>query len=124
MCDCALEKSDAVVPNMPTGACSKPLFPMRRGDNPMRYLTLMLVALLLTGCSEAERSATTPAPNAAYVASPAMTEADAKAAAASACQYYHSEPATPAGQADTLARFECTGRARGGDSFLAEDMGL
>jgi len=124
MCDCALEKSGAVVPNMPTGACRKPLFSMRRGDNPMRYSSFMLVALLLTGCSEAERSATTPAPNAAYVASPDMTETNAKAAAASACQYYHSEPATPAGQADTLARFECTGRARGGDSFLAEDMGL
>ena len=53
-----------------------------------------------------------------------MTEADAKAAAARVCQFYHSEPVTPAGQADTLARFECTGMTRGGDSFLAEDMGL
>jgi len=124
MCDCALEKSGTVVPNMLTAACRKPLFSMRRGDNPMRYSSFMLVALLLTGCSEAERSATTPAPVASYVAAPNMTEADAKAAAARFCEYYHSPPANPAAQTDTLARYECTGRARGGDSFLAEDMGL
>ena len=89
----------------------------------MRNLTFMLVALLLTGCSEAERSATTPAPKAAYVAATNITEADAKAAAAHFCEYYHSEPAAPADHADAL-RFECIGRARGGSSLLVERMGL
>jgi hypothetical protein len=88
----------------------------------MRYL--IPVALFLAGCSHAEMSATIPAPNAAYVAPPNVTEAEAKAAATRLCNYYHSEPAVPADQADTLARFECTGRARGGDSFIVELTGI
>jgi hypothetical protein len=88
----------------------------------MRYL--IPVALFLAGCSHAEMSATTPAPNAAYVAPPSLTEAEAKEAATRLCAYYHSEPAVPADYADTLARFECTGRARGGDSFIVELTGI
>jgi len=88
----------------------------------MRYL--IPVMLLLAGCSEAERSATTPAPKAVYVASSSMSEADAKAAATRFCRYYHSEPAVPADHADTLLRFECAGHGRAGESFFVERMGL
>ncbi len=88
----------------------------------MRYFIPAM--LLLVGCSEAERSATTPAPKAAYVASSSMSEADARAAAARFCRYYHSEPAVPTDHADTLLRFECAGRARAGESFFVERMGL
>ena len=88
----------------------------------MRYLMMML--LLLAGCSEAERSATTPAPKVAYVAPSNMSEAEAKAAATRFCRYYHSEPAVPADHADTLLRFECAGRGRAGESFFVERMGL
>jgi hypothetical protein len=87
----------------------------------MRYM--VLAAAALAGCSHAERSATTPPPNAPYVAS-ASSEADAAARAAQYCRYYHSEPAAPAGQAGPYARFECKGRARGGESFFVERMGL
>ncbi len=89
----------------------------------MRYL-MPVMLLLLAGCSEAERSATTPAPKADYVAWSNMSEAEAKAAATRFCQYYHSEPAVPADHADTLARFECDGRGRAGQSFFVEYMGL
>jgi len=88
----------------------------------MRYL--MPVMLLLAGCSEAERSATTPAPKADYVAASNMGEADAKAAATRFCRNYHAEPAVPADHADTLLRFECAGRGRAGESFFAERLGL
>jgi len=86
-----------------------------------RYL--MPMAVMLAGCS-AEMSATTPAPNASYVAPRNVTEAEAGATATQVCGYYHSEPAVRAGNADTLLRFECTGRARGVDTFFVERMGL
>ena len=90
----------------------------------MRYAMFVFAAFLLTACSEAERSATSPAPKAAYVAPHELTDAEAAAAATRVCNYYHSEPAVPAGQADSLARFECDGRARGGSSFFVERMGI
>ncbi len=40
------------------------------------------------------------------------------------CHDYHSAPATLVDHAGTISRFECTGRARGGDSFFVERMGL
>jgi hypothetical protein len=86
----------------------------------MRYL----IPLFLAGCSHAEISATTPVPNAAYVAPPSLTETETQAAATRLCASYHSEPAVPVDHADTLARFECTGRARGGDSFIVEFAGI
>lgn len=89
----------------------------------MRYL-MPVMLLLSAGCSEAERSATTPAPKAAYVAPSSMTEAEARAAATRFCRYFHSEPAVPADHADTLLRFECAGRARASESFFVERMGL
>jgi len=89
----------------------------------MRYLFIIPIAVWLAGCSHAERSATTAAPNAAYVAA-SNIEADAMTEATRYCRYYHSEPASLAGRADTLLRFECIGRARGGDSFFVERMGL
>ena len=89
----------------------------------MRCMVLMLMAAGLIGCSEAERSATTPAPNVTYV-SAAGTEADAASAAAHYCSYYHSEPATATDHADAYPRYECKGRARGGESFFVEQMGL
>jgi len=89
----------------------------------MRCMVLVLMAAGLIGCSEAERSATTPPPNATYV-SAAGTEADAPSAAARYCSYYHSEPATAVDHADAFPRYECTGRARGGESFFVERMGL
>jgi len=82
------------------------------------------MAAMLAGCSHAELSATTPAPNAVYVAPSSTTEAEAKEAAARVCDYYHSEPVAPAGDADMLRRFECAGRARGGNSFFVELTGL
>ena len=90
----------------------------------MRYAMFVFAAFLLTACSEAERSATTPAPKAAYVAPHELTDAEAAAQATRVCNYYHSEPAVSAGQADALARFECDGRARGGSSFFVERMGI
>jgi hypothetical protein len=78
--------------------------------------------VLLGGCSEAERSATTPAPNLTYVA--AAGGAEGQAQADRVCEYYHSQPAAPAEPNGPLARFECKGRARGGESFFVERMGL
>ena len=87
----------------------------------MRYM--VLVAAVMSCCSHAEKSATTPRPNAPYVAS-ANSEADATAEATRYCRYFHSEPAVAAGHAGPFARFECKGRARGGESFFVERMGL
>ena len=87
----------------------------------MRYIAL--VAAALAGCSHAEESATTPPPNASYVAG-TNSEADATAEAMRYCRYYHSEPAVAAGNSGPYARFECKGRARGGESFFVERMGL
>lgn len=77
----------------------------------------------VAACSHAERSATTPAPQANYVAS-VDNESEASEQAAKFCELYHSKPAQLADRAGTIARFECTGRARGGDSFFVERMGL
>jgi hypothetical protein len=87
----------------------------------MRYMVLLAAAL--AGCSHAEESATTPPPNASYVAA-TNSEADAMAEATRNCRYFHSEPAVSAGHAGPYARFECKGRARGGESFFVERMGL
>ena len=89
----------------------------------MRSLLFIPVTMALVACSHAERSATTPPPNAAYVAASNL-QGDPTAEAARYCRYYHSEPAVAAGSAGALARFECTGRARGGESFFVERMGL
>src|SRR5262249_36900240 len=93
------------------------------GEGSMRY-AWAIPLLALGGCSHAEMSATTPPPNAIYVAPSSLTEADAKAVAIGVCGYYHSEPTVPAGNADTLLRFECTGRARGGRSLFVERIGF
>ena len=66
-----------------------------------RYL--MPMAVMLAGCS-AEMSATTPAPNASYVAPRNVTEAEAGATATQVCGYYHSEPAVRAGNQLEVAR--------------------
>ena len=87
----------------------------------MRYL--IVIALALAGCSEAEMSAATPAPKANYVASTNI-EADAMAEATRFCRYYQSEPALLVDHAGTISRFECQGRARGGESFFVERMGI
>jgi len=87
------------------------------------YLALASIAASVAACSHAERSATTPAPQAGYVASTNI-ESEASEQAAQFCEYYHSKPAQLADRAGTISRFECTGRARGGDSFFVERMGL
>jgi hypothetical protein len=89
----------------------------------LTYLVLASTALAVTACSHAERSATTPAPQASYVASTNI-ESEASEQAAQFCEFYHSKPAQLADRAGTISRFECTGRARGGDSFFVERMGL
>ena len=89
----------------------------------MRCLLFMPVAVWVAACSHAERSATTPAPNANHVVA-SNIEADAMNAATRYCRYYHSEPAILAERAGTLSHFECSGRARGGESFFVERMGL
>jgi hypothetical protein len=85
--------------------------------------TLALMTLALAACSHADESATTPLPRAAHITltdseSAAMAEAD------KFCHDYHSAPAALVDHAGTLSRFECAGRARGGDSFFVERMGL
>jgi len=85
--------------------------------------TLALMTLALAACSHADDSATTPRPQASYVASTNI-ESDAQAAAEKFCRDYHSAPAALVDHAGTASRFECTGRTRGGDSFFVERMGL
>jgi hypothetical protein len=85
--------------------------------------TLALTALALAACSHADESATTPAPRASHVTSGAG-EGDAMAQAETFCRDYHSAPAALVDHAGTVSRFECTSRARGGDSFFVEKMGL
>jgi len=85
--------------------------------------TLALVTLALAACSHADESATTPRPRAIHVTSTNI-EGDAMAEAEKFCRDYHSAPAALADHAGTISRFECTGRARGGDSFFVERMGL
>jgi hypothetical protein len=75
----------------------------------MRHV--VVVALMLAGCSHAEMSATTPAPRANYIAA---TNIETEA----------SEPAVLVDRAGTISHFECAGRARGGRSFFVERMGL
>jgi hypothetical protein len=84
----------------------------------MRYL--IVVALMLGGCSEAERSATTPAPNANFVAFSNTSEGDATAEATRVCRHYHSEPAALVDHAGANLRFECKGRARGDEPMFFE----
>jgi hypothetical protein len=60
---------------------------------------------------------------ASYVAS-TNVQSEASEQAARFCEFYHSKPAQLADRAGTISRFECTGRARGGDSFFVERMGL
>jgi hypothetical protein len=85
--------------------------------------TLALITLALAACSHADESSTTPRPRAAYVTSTDI-ESDATAAAEKFCRDYHSAPAALVDHAGTISRFECTARARGGDSFFVERMGL
>jgi len=85
--------------------------------------TLALVTLALAACSHADESATTPATRASHVTSTNI-EGDAMAEADKFCHDYHSAPAALVDHAGTISRFECTGRARGGDSFFVERMGL
>jgi hypothetical protein len=87
------------------------------------HLVLASIAVSVTACSHAEKSATTPAPQASYVASTNI-ESDASEQAARFCEFYHSKPAQLVDHAGTISRFECTGPARGGDSFFVERMGL
>ncbi|HZF36818.1 MAG TPA: hypothetical protein VE914_23710 [Candidatus Angelobacter sp.] len=84
----------------------------------MRYL--IVVALMVGGCSEAEMSATTPAPKANFVAFSNTSEADATAEATRVCRYYHSEPAALVDRTGANLRFECTGRARGDEPMFFE----
>jgi hypothetical protein len=84
---------------------------------------LTLVALALAACSHADESATTPKPPAVHVTS-TDSASDAQAEAEKFCHDYHSAPAALAEHSGTISRFECTGRARGGDSFFVEQMGL
>ena len=84
----------------------------------MRYL--IVVALMLGGCSEAGRSATTPAPKANYIGSSNASEADAMVEATRFCRYYHSEPAALVDRTGANLRFECTGRARGDEPMFFE----
>ncbi len=79
--------------------------------------------LALAACSHADESAKTPASRASHVTSTNI-EGDAMAEAEKFCHDYHSAPATLVDHAGTISRFECTGRARGGDSFFVERMGL
>lgn len=88
----------------------------------MHWILIPMV-VTVAACSHAERSATTPAPQASYVAS-TNNESEASEQAARFCEFYHSKPAQLADHAGTISRFECTGRARGGDSFFVERMGL
>jgi hypothetical protein len=87
----------------------------------MRHV--VVVALMLAGCSHAEMSATTPAPRANYIAATNI-ETEASEQATQFCRYYHSEPAVLVDRAGTISHFECAGRARGGRSFFVERMGL
>jgi hypothetical protein len=84
----------------------------------VRYL--IMVALMLGGCSEAERSATTPAPTANYVASSNTSEADAMDQATRFCRYFHSEPAALVDRTGANPRFACAGRARGDEPMFFE----
>jgi hypothetical protein len=74
--------------------------------NHSRALLAVAVASL-AACSHAERSATTPAPKAAYIAS---TNVDAEAAAAADrfCRYYNAEPPVLVERRGTLWHFECS----------------
>ena len=85
--------------------------------------TLALMTLALAACSHADESATTPKPRAGLVTATA-SESDATAEADKFCHDYHSAPAALVDHAGTVTRFECTGRARGGESFFVERMGL
>jgi hypothetical protein len=87
------------------------------------YFALASTAVAVTACSHAERSATTPAPQAGYVASTNI-ESEASEQAERFCEFYHSKPAQLVDHNGTISRFECTGRARGGDSFFVERMGI
>jgi hypothetical protein len=87
------------------------------------YVLLVSIAVAVTACSHAETSATSPVSRAGYVASTNI-ESDASEQAARFCAFYHSKPAQLVDHAGTISRFECTGRARGGDSFFVERMGL
>jgi hypothetical protein len=89
----------------------------------LTHLALASIAASVAACSHADRSATTPASRASYVASTNI-ESEASEQAAQFCEVYHSKPAQIVDRAGTISRFECTGRARGGDSFFAERMGL
>lgn len=85
--------------------------------------TLALVTLALAACSHADDSATTPKPRATLVTATA-SESDAMAEADKFCHDYHSAPAALVDHSGTVTRYECTARARGGDSFFVERMGL
>ncbi len=74
----------------------------------------MLMRTLLAGatvalaaCSHAERSATTPAPKANFVASTNI-ETEAAADADRFCRYYHAEPAVLVVRTGTIWQFECS----------------
>jgi len=89
----------------------------------MRIHSLLAsIALGVAACSHADESATSPAPRAAYVVPSSVTDADAQAQ--QFCTSYHSQPAAVADHSGDLSRFECTGRALGGESFFVERMGL
>ena len=73
----------------------------------MLMRTLLAGAIVsLTACSHAERSATTPAPKANFIAS-ANIETEAPAEADRFCRYYHAAPAVLIVRTGTLWRFEC-----------------
>lgn len=87
----------------------------------MRRL-LVILPLLLTACSHADRSGIPPAPHPGYIASTNI-ETDASARAVRFCDYYHSAPPELAQHAGTISRFDCTGRTHGGDSIPVESLG-
>jgi hypothetical protein len=80
------------------------------------------IALAVAGCSHADESATSPRPQAAYVVPTGAADIDAQAQRF--CSSYHSQPAALVDHSGGFSRYECTGRARGGESFFVERMGL
>ena len=97
--------------------------PAGRRFSTVRILILLgPIALAVAGCSHADESATSPPPRPAYVV-PTGT-ADAEVQAQGFCSTYHSQPAALVDHSGDFSRFECTGRARGGESFFVERMGL
>jgi hypothetical protein len=75
----------------------------------MMLMRALLIGMIvsLSACSHAERSATTPAPKANYIASTNI-ETEAAAGAEWLCRHYHAEPAVLADRTGTRWRFECS----------------